>query len=770
MAKESPVHATASLRALTYRISSCPPPQLPHLAPQITASLWNSRATLAAVDETAKSTSDATQAAHRFRATLSQLLQARTVEERWAAVVLVKAAIEAGGAEAISKAAGWTKSLIAILKKSDPPTTKSLAIITLTRIFTLTWHDTNLVREITTPSLPGFLQACLTALEKAAVPGSTLQCTLGSFATLLPRHPTVFRTYEGQIRALLLKILSSTPSNSRPESIYSEAHRDAASRLLALLHHCAPKQGGPEKWNASIKAAVTAAHAACDRIFRSINETWQSHAGVEITKSAAGQLESSESDAVGLSPWQGMHAGAERLRVLLDMLSAHTSGQTSSVTSIPLGIVFDLLQRLLDLHSGMREQSSYFDHQVPKDEREQLFEVLPGIHTSVVDLLNVILDRLDITILSTLPFLIEPICTVFTAECKDPSLRARTYRLMEGTISHIGPNLTKDSLADLSVIMRSCCDDILPANRSGQDGGHSQPAKQAIGVICKEPASPSQPKLSDVQTTASGLLPVLFSKLDQSRLPSRLRVKMEQTALLTRHKDALVASILNPAKKSHGTSPQLTLLPLLAREFPDCAEVQALLRPRFPVIGTSQPKKTVIEEEERSTDSSSEDERDDGEGLEREMDDGLLVNGLPNQPSPLPSSHNNLRSSGTVPDEVFSTAPEQASQATAWASVNKRPATDSLAPQEADAKRLRASPVTSALATDTSPTGWDASVASAKAEEAPGAAAVSRTMHSETAALPAQDAVTGDDEEGTDESDFEIPPLTMESDSEVETS
>lgn len=92
------------------------------------------------------------------------------------------------------------------------------------------------------------MQACLTAAERKDASSDVLQTVLQAFATLIPRHPTIFRTYEAQIRNLLLKILATTPSASDPEMHYTQAHHDAARRIFVLLHHCAPKQGGTEKW------------------------------------------------------------------------------------------------------------------------------------------------------------------------------------------------------------------------------------------------------------------------------------------------------------------------------------------------------------------------------------------------------------------------------------------------------------------------------------------------------------------------------------------
>lgn len=204
----------ATLRALTFRISSTPTAQLPQHVPAIAASLTNCRTLLSTAQASgSKTASEASVVAHKYRTLLSTLLQDRSVQGRWAAVVLIKATIEIGGWETLQKSLPWVRGLLGILTKPDPPTSKKLCIITLTRIFILTREYPTLVREITTPSLPAFVQAALQVTSSNA-PAGLLQIVLESFNQLLPRHPTIFRSYLKQLNQLLAATVAPTPSST----------------------------------------------------------------------------------------------------------------------------------------------------------------------------------------------------------------------------------------------------------------------------------------------------------------------------------------------------------------------------------------------------------------------------------------------------------------------------------------------------------------------------------------------------------------------------
>jgi len=120
-------NAQAVLRAITYRLSSTSPRQLPQVAAQLAGQIWACKDLISSPLGSTKQGNEGSIIVNRFRTYLSTLLQDRTIEGRWAAVVLVKATIEAGGVEALSKSNAWVRSLLGMLKKPDPSTTRILA-------------------------------------------------------------------------------------------------------------------------------------------------------------------------------------------------------------------------------------------------------------------------------------------------------------------------------------------------------------------------------------------------------------------------------------------------------------------------------------------------------------------------------------------------------------------------------------------------------------------------------------------------------------------
>jgi hypothetical protein len=84
--------------------------------------------------------------------------------------------------------------------------------------------------------------------------------------------------------------------------------------------------------------------------------------------------------------------------------------------------------------------------------------------------------------------------------------------------------------------------------------------------------------LPGLYEAASDLLPILFSKLPADLVSKAARTKMDRTAILINHTDALAASVLNPAPQ------KASLLPFLSALAPESPVTEAILRPRMPVI------------------------------------------------------------------------------------------------------------------------------------------------------------------------------------------
>ncbi|KAK3679577.1 hypothetical protein LTR37_021396 [Vermiconidia calcicola] len=790
----------ATLRAISYRTSSTPTKQLPLIAGQIAGSLWSCKDILSASADSSKANSEIATVVHRFKTSLSSLLQDRTIEGRWAAVVLLKATIEAGGIEVLSKSNAWVRYLLSILKKPDPPTTRNLTVITLTRIFILTWDYSNVVREITTPALPGFLSTCLSNLEKERCSASELQTVLGAFSTLVPRHPTIFRTHEAQIRSLLLKTLSHTSSAADSNFHYTESHKACAQHLFVLLHHCAPKQGGSEKWDETFKATIAAAHTTCDRLFRSVVEDWRSTADVQKDLSASivspSEAELEGEDALGLRGWKGVYAGRERLLILLGTLRSHLQTATGGNVPVRIGLVVDLLARVFSLTVPAGAEAAKINNKISKDEREALFAVLPATHAAALELLDAMLARFGDASASFAQGLLELIIDVHRAEKSDPEVRIVAYKSVRNILELVGPSMLKEDITELAPIMRGCCEDLLPT----EDEWKTATGGIANGMLRKPQASnidlaPQTTKASGshptsnpgLDTAARALLTSLFTDINPPHMPRKLRVQMERTAVLTRHKDALIACVMNPAKKDVRGLLQTSLLPLLARDFPDSPEVEALLRPRMPPITTNALNLSEVEVDgygsEEGEDVVNGATPDDTDRADEENDD--LTSGLLNALG----QNDSTAVTDQEPEDLYSATPRttdtEAEVSTSLPASSgredqlsgiKRMASGEPTDSETSAKRLRASPVAEALANDVVPgpdpataqTALPTTVVVSTDQTQSGAGHDGTIVTTQPAPPFVPDNSYAEGDVGSDDSDFEMPPLTLESDTDPE--
>jgi hypothetical protein len=112
--------ASTTLRAVTHRLTTTPVDQLPQIASFLATSLSDCGELLSATQnqKTGKSESDNAVQIHKLKTRLVSLLQDRSFEGRWTAVVLVKATVEAGQWEVLRGCEPLVRSLVAILAVS----------------------------------------------------------------------------------------------------------------------------------------------------------------------------------------------------------------------------------------------------------------------------------------------------------------------------------------------------------------------------------------------------------------------------------------------------------------------------------------------------------------------------------------------------------------------------------------------------------------------------------------------------------------------------
>jgi pre-rRNA-processing protein RIX1 len=646
----------ATLRALSFRISSTATAQLPQHVPAIAASLSTCRTLLSSTQTSnAKTSSEASVAVHKFRTLLSTLLQDRTIQGRWSAIVLIKATIEVGGWETLQKSLPWVRGLLAILTKPDPPISKKLCLITLTRIFMLTRDYPTLIREITTPSLPGLVATGLQLANSNASTGLLLT-VLECFSELLPRHPTIFRPHLKNLRPLLCRLVAPTPSTNlsrddAPVSITTEVS-DTARRLLVQLPCCAPKGASSEEWENALRTTIGGVHRIADRVFRAVLEDWQSTVREAPANGHAlgGEVQDLEDDYLSLPPWSGIFAGSERLVGLLQLVKQYLESSTSNAVTLRVGVIMDLITRLLSLtipSSGSKsfQNTVRINNQVSKEERENLWLVLPDVHVATMELLLAMTHRLQASTIAIDTLVVDQLVWVFASEKDNAQVRTACYLAIAALLERSGVALPKPSIDSLVPLMRTCCDDLLPSETStsvvkdtpgqakSKGNSQAQGTANADSFLGAKAVADPNASYTGLKDAAYGLLPVLFADVRAQYFSDSLRARLDRTAVLIQHKDAMLASVLNPPPSKRFGKPAASILPLMARSFQGDRDIEGLLRPRLPVIRLGTQDAELEEEVEEEDDVMEEDEapedtaQENGTFVGQELDDLLETAG-----------------------------------------------------------------------------------------------------------------------------------------------
>ena len=480
-----------------------------------------------------------------------------------------------------------------------------MCIITLTRIFHLTYQYPTLVREITTPSLPGFITSALNLVSVKPSSEPTrklrpntpfLETVLHALLELIARHPTTFRPFSAQIHSLLQAIIGST-SPTLPEPVVEQAEQ-----LFISLHNCAPKNTAGDEWKNATMLTISSIHRTSDYVFRAIVEQWES-VDPALRQAAAPQNYSQEmsddgSNPLGLPGWRGVHAGVDRLLALLRLLSAFFSTPTASTVTIPMGHILDLTSRLTSVTVPTDGGDAQPNLQISREERESLWAELPRIHAACVNLLLKVSNALETGTFSVAQTILEQVTWVFRAEKFSRNVRVSTYSLVRDLLSTMGPSMAKQNFSSLTDLIRTCCLDVLPpSDDSNSPPGDSNDAKgksKAAQATTnadsflnpgKQGSQAKQgPSFLELKRAASELLPVILAAVPTGLLAPSVRAEIDRTIILTADKNAILASVLNPVPAMKGRGAGSSIMPFLARSHADAMDVEGLIRPRMPVL------------------------------------------------------------------------------------------------------------------------------------------------------------------------------------------
>ncbi|PNS15460.1 Transcription elongation factor S-II [Sphaceloma murrayae] len=752
----------AILRSISVRLSSVKTAHLPHVVASQVQSIKDCSTLLSSSGSSAQRNGDTGVVVHRFYTQIAALLQGRTVEERWSAAVLIKAVIENGGYEVLSRSKHWVAGLLANLRRPDPPTTRALYVTTVTRIFMLTWPYPSLVREVTTPSLAPFMKTCINNVSMRNRDERELIAVLESFRHLVSHHHTTFRTQVKDIQVLIDEALGLVDVDAAADIRATRpALVTSAARLAAAITACEPKNGQAISWENLMESLVTRAHRAADVVLSGVNEDIAPAAASDKTRIVRHFKTRPANDRVA-----SIHMNSVQLTRSLEQISHFLFNDSVGPVSVQIHSLNSLLMRILACvqSSSDRGQQLRFGNDIGRDERDACIQSLPQIHVVVLQLLNALLNRYGPALGHLAHAYTSQVRWVFEAEIDHLDIRNAAYKALKTIVTTCGYALSKEGIEQIDPILkRACADIMLPAATSvAMQGTQNGSQSKADGLLKQAPKQASKEMISlpGLRHSASALLQDAFANLPASLIQDSLRTVMDRTAILARLEKALAASILNPRMKQ-GSGTAASLLPFLA-QLPVHSNVkEALLRPRMPVLQSGEVSTSLeaARDELQSLVAPSLKHTDDAEQLQSAADEEVQNNHM--------QLHQELRESTKISASDSIAVSSHASITTG----SKRGAeVDELA--EESIKRLRNEEAAPALVASEpsmdvySARTTDDHVTLKPADDIVEAAApVSAVDNAPSVARPAPSRVTARPsarQEDSDDDEFVIPDLTMD--------
>ncbi|KAI4266220.1 MAG: hypothetical protein L6R35_006973 [Caloplaca aegaea] len=182
---------------------------------------------------------------------------------------------------------------------------------------------------------------------------------------------------------------------------------------------------------------------------------------------------------------------------------------------------------------------------------------------------------------------------IFDHEHIHMEIRKAVYNIMPLLLAQCKPNQHPSVASSIATCLRVCCDDLMPpgayqSNTNGRvissdftstkdpSNADAYSNSKSIGFL----PEPSR-KSTNLQEAAIAVLCAALQYLPADFVPFAVRSKIDQTAVLTQSEPLLQASVLNPAPRRGRQQQQSSIVPFLARQFPQSTGTETLLRPRM---------------------------------------------------------------------------------------------------------------------------------------------------------------------------------------------
>jgi pre-rRNA-processing protein RIX1 len=498
-----------------------------------------------------------------------------------------------------------------------------MVVRTLTRVFVdLTREKPTLVREFVTPHLPAFFTGLLGLVGSPGEDGDegVLAAAIEALRDTIRAHPATFRPFVARARLAVVKLL---------ESGVGEGLEKVGREVFVVLHLCASNSGKraaptgetavagrgnavAAEWGVMVKGVVEDVHAALDWIFEPVVEdtNWGHR---EVLSGAA---------PIGLeAPGGDVGSRVERVKLLLRIAGSFFTSPTTAQPAVPLGVLVDLVGRIC----AVTVPSAQANPAIERERRDAMLALLPGMHAAALDLVDTVAHRIGRLILPFVAGLLEQVTYLVTDETGNADLRVAGYTLASTLLDLCGAGLEKRVVEILRPLLSVVCDDLLPPVFRRQPpllSGKKQKANHLASTahadsLLSSTVRPTVFVPPGIQVAAAELLTVSFRTLQQQYVRADIRAKLERTAVITCNREALLAAVMFPRPDA-----RVGLLPHLVGAGVT-VEVEAVVRPRMPVVFTGEGKDEILRELEEGEDVVSapgdEEEEEEEEGEDGEM-------------------------------------------------------------------------------------------------------------------------------------------------------
>jgi pre-rRNA-processing protein RIX1 len=173
--------------------------------------------------------------------------------------------------------------------------------------------------------------------------------------------------------------------------------------------------------------------------------------------------------------------------------------------------------------------------------------------------------------------------------------------------------MTKQKVTSIVPTIRACCSDLLPVpgdslvqgkdqsdpkSKSKQKQGGAVNADSFLNPeLQKSQQSQNAHRFPELERAASELLHNVLASVPSEFLAS-VRTDIDRTIILSADKHAMLASVLNPVPAIKGRAAGASIIPFLVQAHSDQMDVEALVRPRMPVLMTAPELDSFAEEED----------------------------------------------------------------------------------------------------------------------------------------------------------------------------